>query len=306
MGIPRRTVSANHGAGRYGRQPAHRSPGCLRLAELPGDRSQPSPDPLPLRIAEIPSVSRRDGCRRGDSGGMETATARILVVEDDPSLAEVVGRYLSREGFDVTCAADGASGLSQALATLPDLVVLDLMLPHIDGLEVCRRLRAVAPIPVVMLTARGGEEDRIEGLELGADDYVAKPFSPRELTARVKAVLRRATAGVGSLATSPGRLGPLRAGPIEVDLVSHEARALGRELDALVRLVGDEVELAELADHARRRGGGDAHALGDRGRGDGAWAERLEGVDGLRVVLDGGGDLWVTHRHDSHYGMPKS
>ena len=117
---------------------------------------------------------------------------RILVVEDDTTLADVVGRYLAREGFEVTFATDGASGLAAALESLPDLVVLDLMLPGLDGLEVCRRLRRVAPIPVVMLTARGSEDDRIVGLELGADDYVAKPFSPRELTARVKAVLRRA------------------------------------------------------------------------------------------------------------------
>jgi hypothetical protein len=94
--------------------------------------------------------------------------------------------------------------------------------------------------------------------------------------------------------------------PVVADHLERDARALRRELDALVGLVRDEVELAELADHARRRGGGDAHALGDRGRGDGAGAERLEGVDGLRVVLDGGRDLWVTHRHDSHYGTPKS
>ena len=157
-----------------------------------------------------------------------TASARILVVEDDPTLAEVVGRYLTREGFDVAFAADGVDGLDQAVTTLPDLVVLDLMLPQLDGLELCRRLRAVAPIPVVMLTARGAEDDRIAGLELGADDYVAKPFSPRELTARVKAVLRRATAGVPSAGEgTPAATRSLQAGPIEVDLVSHEARLDG-------------------------------------------------------------------------------
>ena len=109
--------------------------------------------------------------------------ARVLVVDDDEQLADVVSRYLQREGFTVDYAADGASGLESALANLPDLVVLDLMLPIIDGLEVCRRLRIAAPIPVVMLTARGEEDDRINGLELGADDYITKPFSPRELTA---------------------------------------------------------------------------------------------------------------------------
>src|SRR5436190_19311315 len=101
---------------------------------------------------------------------------RVLVVDDDEQLADVVGRYLRREGFAVDYAADGASGLESALANLPDLVVLDLMLPIIDGLEVCRRLRTAAPIPVVMLTARGEEDDRINGLELGADDYITKPF----------------------------------------------------------------------------------------------------------------------------------
>ncbi len=116
---------------------------------------------------------------------------RVLVVDDDPTVAEVVARYLTREGFDVETAGDGAAALECAMSDMPQLVVLDLMLPGLDGFEVCRRLREVAPVPVLMLTARGDEEDRILGLELGADDYLAKPFSPRELTARVKAVLRR-------------------------------------------------------------------------------------------------------------------
>src|SRR5438132_8679998 len=95
--------------------------------------------------------------------------SRVLVIDDDEQLADVVGRYLEREGFTVTFATDGGSGLERALETLPDLVVLDLMLPVLDGLEICRRLRSAAPIPVVMLTARGEEDDRIAGLELGAD-----------------------------------------------------------------------------------------------------------------------------------------
>jgi DNA-binding response OmpR family regulator len=110
--------------------------------------------------------------------------ARVLIVEDDPTVAEVVARYLTREGYVVETVGDGALGLERALRNPPDLVVLDLMLPSMGGLEVCRRLRAEAPVPVIMLTARGEEADRIAGLELGADDYVAKPFSPRELTAR--------------------------------------------------------------------------------------------------------------------------
>ena len=116
----------------------------------------------------------------------------VLVVEDDPTVAEVVTRYLSREGYAVDAAADGLDALRRADAHWPDLVILDLMLPGIDGLELCRRLRARAPVPVIMLTARGDEDDRVVGLELGADDYVSKPFSPRELVARVRAVLRRA------------------------------------------------------------------------------------------------------------------
>ena len=116
---------------------------------------------------------------------------RVLIIDDDDTLSEVVSRYLERDGFVVSRSADGNEGLRAALESLPDLVVLDLMLPGIDGFEVFQRLRAVAPIPVVMLTARGEEDDRVAGLELGADDYVAKPFSPRELTARVRAVLRR-------------------------------------------------------------------------------------------------------------------
>jgi DNA-binding response OmpR family regulator len=117
---------------------------------------------------------------------------RVLVVDDDPTITDVVVRYLEREGFTVEACNDGARGLELALSDPPALVVLDLMLPGLDGLEVCRRLRGTAPVPVIMLTARGDEEDRVVGLELGADDYLTKPFSPRELTARVKAVLRRA------------------------------------------------------------------------------------------------------------------
>jgi DNA-binding response OmpR family regulator len=164
---------------------------------------------------------------------------RVLVVDDDPTLSEVVGRYLTREGFRVDFAEDGASGLEQALATLPDLVLLDLMLPVLDGLEVCRRIRETAPIPVVMLTARGEENDRIAGLELGADDYVTKPFSPRELTARVKAVLRRAAGGVALSSRVE-----VEGGGIHVDLVAHEARRAGelialtaKEFDLLVYLM---------------------------------------------------------------------
>jgi DNA-binding response OmpR family regulator len=160
------------------------------------------------------------------------ADPRVLVVDDNPALADVVARYLRREGFAVDYAADGATGLHRALSTLPDLVVLDLMMPGMDGFEVCRRLRQVTSIPVVMLTAMGEEDDRIAGLDLGADDYVTKPFSPRELAARVRAVLRRAAPAVAEV---------LHGGGIEVDTLAHRVRRGGepvtltaKEYDLLV------------------------------------------------------------------------
>jgi DNA-binding response OmpR family regulator len=172
------------------------------------------------------------------------APRRILVVEDDPMLAEVVERYLDREGFHVEVCPDGATGLERALVWLPDLVVLDVLLPGIDGFEVCRQLRQQAPIPVVMLTARAEEDDRVLGLELGADDYVTKPFSPRELTARIGAVLRRA-GGAMSASTA----GPLRAGELEVDTVAHETRRGGRP----VHLTAKEYDLlVHFMSHPRR------------------------------------------------------
>ncbi|MCZ7530282.1 MAG: response regulator transcription factor [Acidimicrobiia bacterium] len=125
------------------------------------------------------------------SGGPATASRQVLVVEDDPTVSEVVVRYLERDGYVVRAVGDGTAALEEAAEHPPDLVILDLMLPGLDGLEVCRRLRQEARVPVVMLTARGEEEDRLAGLEHGADDYVTKPFSPRELMARVRAVLRR-------------------------------------------------------------------------------------------------------------------
>ena len=129
-------------------------------------------------------------------------TTRILVVDDEKTVTEVVERYLQHEGFDVALAADGREALRIAQDWAPDLIVLDLMLPVMDGLEVCRRLRREAYTPIIMLTARGDETDRVVGLELGADDYVVKPFSPRELVARIKSVLRRTATGQ---ARAPGR-----------------------------------------------------------------------------------------------------
>jgi DNA-binding response OmpR family regulator len=120
---------------------------------------------------------------------------RVLVVDDEPVVTEVVQRYLARDGYDVRTAADGEAALRVFREWTPQLIVLDLMLPKVDGIEACRAIRRSSKVPVIMLTARGDEVDRIQGLETGADDYVVKPFSPRELVARVKTVLRRADTG---------------------------------------------------------------------------------------------------------------
>ena len=157
---------------------------------------------------------------------------RILVVDDDRTVADVVTRYLRRDGFDVEIETDGRAALERALSVPPDLVVLDLMLPGMAGLEVFDRLRAVTPVPVIFLTARGAEEDRVTGLDMGADDYLAKPFSPRELTARVRSVLRRAR-GPGSLPEHD--LEPLRANDLEVDLRGHGVRVKGSPVTLTVR-----------------------------------------------------------------------
>jgi two-component system, OmpR family, response regulator ResD len=122
---------------------------------------------------------------------VEVPVAKILVVDDEPNIREVVGLYLRRDGHEVVSATDGEEALEAFGESEPDLVVLDLMLPKLSGLEVCRRMRAQRRVPLIMLTARGEEEERVVGLSLGADDYVVKPFSPRELAARVAAVLRR-------------------------------------------------------------------------------------------------------------------
>ena len=163
-----------------------------------------------------------------------------MVVDDDATLADVVGRYLVRDGHQVECAADGHDALHRIAAEPPDLVVLDLMLPGIDGLEVCRRLRARWPIPVVMLTALGELTDRVAGFETGADDYVTKPFSPRELTLRVRSVLRRARGG--GLPQPPAPC-VLKDGNLVIDQGAHSVTVdenvlslTSREYDLLVYL----------------------------------------------------------------------
>ncbi|GGQ03369.1 DNA-binding response regulator [Streptomyces griseomycini] len=156
------------------------------------------------------------------------AGARVLVVDDDPTVAEIVTGYLDRAGHLVERAGDGPEALARAAAHRPDLVVLDLMLPGMDGLEVCRRLRDHGPVPVIMLTARGDEDDRVLGLEVGADDYVTKPFSPRELVLRVESVLRRAR-------PAPAASGLLRAAGLRVDPAARRATRNGAELALTVR-----------------------------------------------------------------------
>ncbi|MHB9755951.1 response regulator transcription factor [Streptomyces sp. BYX5S] len=156
------------------------------------------------------------------------AAARVLVVDDDPTVAEVVAGYLDRAGYRVDRADDGPAALACATEHRPDLVVLDLMLPGMDGLEVCRRMRERGPVPVIMLTARGDEDDRILGLEVGADDYVTKPFSPRELVLRVESVLRRAR-------PATARQLPLHAGGLTVDPAARRASRDGAELALTLR-----------------------------------------------------------------------
>jgi DNA-binding response OmpR family regulator len=148
---------------------------------------------------------------------------KILVVDDEPTLVATLRYNLEREGYQVVTAADGESGLSLARAERPDLIVLDLMLPRLDGLEVCRILRREMTAPILMLTAKTDEVDKVVGLELGADDYVTKPFSMRELLARVHALLRRAE-------TPPAEAKVLTAGDLQVDLGKREASRQGQPL----------------------------------------------------------------------------
>lgn len=162
---------------------------------------------------------------------------RVLVVEDEPGLAESVRYALETEGFEVIVADSGAGGLESTRINDPDLVVLDLMLPGMSGLDVCRQIRSSSDVPIIMLTAKDSEADKVSGLELGADDYMTKPFSMRELIARVRAHLRRA-AKTGLLA---GSNEVLRGGPIELDIDAHVTRVDGGD----VELRPKEFELLE-------------------------------------------------------------
>ena len=178
-------------------------------------------------------------------------SSQLLMIEDDARLAQMVGEYLGQSGLQVTHRADGKSGLAQLqgpdAGPLPDLVILDLMLPDMDGLEVCRRIRSLqgpaAHVPVLMLTAKGDPMDRIIGLELGADDYLPKPLEPRELLARIRAILRRRTDGGGAAAATQ----VLRFGTLEIDRDARTVTVGGQVADLTSYQFDLLVTLAERA-----------------------------------------------------------
>ena len=154
----------------------------------------------------------------------------MLVVDDDPIITDVLARYLTRAGYDVLLAHDGPGALDLAACGEPELVVLDVMLPAPDGLEVCRRLRSISTVPIIMLTALGEENDRLAGLEIGADDYIVKPFSPREVVLRVGAVLRRSQSSFVAQTSLV-----LRDDDLVLDLAAHDASLAGQPLALTTR-----------------------------------------------------------------------
>ncbi len=172
-----------------------------------------------------------DGCQDGS-----VTETRVLVVDDEPMVREVLARYLEQAGYAVATAEDGEEAMTAFESVSPDLVLLDLMLPRIDGFEVFRRIRAACGTPVIMLTARGEETDRIVGLELGADDYVTKPFSPREVVARVHAVLRRSAPPTRADVDADG---VMSFRDLEIDAPRHEVSVRGQA----VRLTRKEFDL---------------------------------------------------------------
>ena len=169
----------------------------------------------------------------------------VLVIEDEENLVEVLRYNLEREGYQVETCLDGAEGLDSARVSHPDLIILDVMLPGLDGFEICRILRRESDVPILFLTARGEEIDKVVGLELGADDYVTKPFSVREVVARVKGMLRRSRAGTREGVTDPAHR-VIRAGDLELDLDGHSVTLKGeplglkpREFDLLAMLASN-------------------------------------------------------------------
>ncbi|MEA1959023.1 MAG: response regulator transcription factor [Chloroflexota bacterium] len=157
---------------------------------------------------------------------------KVLAVEDDPTLLDVLKYNLKKEGYNVFTAVDGASAIDIARSVSPDLILLDIMLPKLDGLEVCRILRNEMNVPIIMLTAKSEEIDKVVGLEIGADDYITKPFSMREMLARVKAVLRRAeVVSRNTVPSTANSATPIKAGDFEIDVERHTITRAGRNLD---------------------------------------------------------------------------
>jgi len=181
------------------------------------------------------------------SDGRHTMPTRVLIIDDDARLVEMLGEYLRSRGYLTDACGDGESGLlTQARADF-DAVILDVMLPGIDGLEVCRRMRARSQVPILMLTARGDDMDRIIGLELGADDYLPKPFNPRELLARLAAILRRTRVDAGK----PDEV--MRFGPLEIDRPAREVRVRGQRRELTGRQFDLLLLLAERAGRVQTR-----------------------------------------------------
>jgi DNA-binding response OmpR family regulator len=226
---------------------------------------------------------------------------KVLLVDDDVELSDLLGEYLQREGFDTDAVHDGASGVARALDGGYDIVVLDVMMPGLDGVEALRRIRLASRVPVLMLTARGDDVDRIVGLELGADDYVPKPCTPRELAARLRAILRRARPAEAGAADEPLAAGPLSLWPGRrlarwrgetLSLTSAEFSLL----EVLARQAGRVVGKAELSEQALGRPLArfdrsiDVHVsslrqkLGQRGDGR-SWIETVRGR-GYQFLLD--------------------
>lgn len=231
-----------------------------------------------------------------DALSLDPGPARVLVVEDEPRMAELLAAYLRAAGHEPECVADGREALQAWVDRRHDLVLLDLMLPSLDGLALCRQLRALSAVPIVMLTARAEEADRLAGLEIGADDYIAKnPFSPREVVARVKAVLRRSRAAMRAAAP---------AGPLRIDAAawsaSWDGRALGltpiefRLLSLLAAQPGRVFPRTQLLEQLH----GDAHAATERAVDShvknlrrklelaGAGSERIHSVYGIGYRYD--------------------
>jgi two-component system response regulator CpxR len=182
----------------------------------------------------------------------------VLIIDDDAELCELVGEFLESEGFEVESVYDGVTGVERCAQREPELVILDVMLPGLGGFEVLKRIRERSRVPVIMLTARGEEVDRIIGLEMGADDYLPKPFNPRELAARIRAILRRTSA-----AAATGETHVLAAGDLTMDLGAHGVRSAGAEveltgaefavLETLVRAAGTVVTRDDLSRRALGR-----------------------------------------------------